>query len=177
MGIKSKLSAAVVALVMAGSGAVAISDQFLIEKEGLRLNAYQDGRGIWTICMGHTAGVRPGMRVSAEQCAKWAREDIGPAVARVEQLTPVPLSEPAKAGIASFCFFNLGERKCHYNANGTETRFWKAWQSGNITEACNRIPDWIFDGGKDCRIRSNNCYGQVQRRQEERELCLISTER
>ena len=27
--------------------------------EGLRLEAYQDGAGIWTIGYGHTEGVRP----------------------------------------------------------------------------------------------------------------------
>ena len=33
-----------------------------------------------------------------------------------------------------------------------------------IAGACEAIRWWIKDGGRDCRIRSNNCYGQVSRR-------------
>lgn len=171
MTIKSKLSKAVVALILAGAPAYMISDQFLQEKEGMRLKAYQDGGGVWTICLGHTAGVKPGDTATPEQCAAWARQDIEPAIKRVEQLTPVALTEPQKAGIASFCFFNLGETKCRRNANGTPTKFWSAWMAGDMARACAQIPNWIYDGGRDCRIRSNNCYGQVERRAQEAELC------
>ncbi|MBW6098696.1 hypothetical protein HT118_26270 [Escherichia coli] len=34
--------------------------------------------------------------------------------------------------------------------------------------ACEAIRWWIKDGGRDCRIRSNNCYGQVSRRDQGR---------
>lgn len=44
-GIKSKLSKAVIALIISGAGASAILGQFLDEKEGNRLTAYQDGVG------------------------------------------------------------------------------------------------------------------------------------
>ena len=39
-----------------------------------------------------------------------------------------------------------------------------------IAEACEAIRWWIKDGGRDCRIRSNNCYGQVIRRDQESAL-------
>lgn len=174
MTMKSKLTKAVLALVVASAPAYVITEQFLDEKEGMRYTAYQDGsRKIWTICLGHTAGVKPGDTATPEQCAKWAKEDISPAIAKVEKLTPVPLSEPQKAAIASFCFFNLGEPRCKRNANGTLTGFWSAWMAGDMARACNQIPRWIYDNGKDCRIRSNNCYGQVIRREQEKELCLL----
>lgn len=178
MSLKSRLSKAVIALVIAGSGTFSITYQFLLEKEGFRLNAYQDGRGIWTICLGHTAGVKKGDVATVEQCLKYAEEDIGPAIQRVNELTPVPLSPAATAGIASFCFYNLGESKCHWTYDSKThqrrpTRFWSAWMAGDMPAACDRITDWIYDGGRDCRIRSNNCYGQVERRAQERELCLI----
>ncbi|HGW8286316.1 TPA: lysozyme, partial [Escherichia coli] len=32
---------------------------------------------------------------------------------------------------------------------------------GDRRGACEAIRWWIKDGGRDCRIRSNNCYGQV----------------
>lgn len=53
-GAKTKLSAAVLALVLGGATADKILDQFLDEKEGVRTIAYQDGRGIWSICRGLT---------------------------------------------------------------------------------------------------------------------------
>lgn len=177
MSLKTRLTAIVIGLVMAGAPAYTITEQFLKEKEGLRLHAYRDGMGKPTICMGHTEGVYMGMVATPEQCAEWAEQDMGPAIRRVEELSPVALSEPAKAGIASFCFFNLGETKCHWtrDKNGVRrpTKFWSYWMAGDMVRACDAIPAWIFDGGKDCRIRENNCYGQIERRAQERELCLI----
>lgn len=170
----SRLSKAVIALVIASAPAGVLTNQFLIEKEGMRLYAYQDGsRGIWTICLGHTAGVKKGDVATPEQCAAWARQDIGKAVERVEKLTPVKLSEPQKASFASFCIYNLGERACSTNKDGTKTMFWQAWMRGDIKEACRQIPRWIHDNGKDCRVQANNCLGQVLRRDQEAELCLI----
>ncbi|HAX8782547.1 TPA: lysozyme [Escherichia coli] len=36
---------------------------------------------------------------------------------------------------------------------------------------------WIKDGGRDCRIRSNNCYGQVSRRDQESALACWGIDR
>ncbi|PHM28769.1 Lysozyme (fragment) [Xenorhabdus innexi] len=67
-----KLSAAVIGLVLSGAGATAILAQFLDEKEGNRLSAYQDAGGIWTICRGVTridgVPIRQGMRLTPNQC-------------------------------------------------------------------------------------------------------------
>ncbi|WP_252355941.1 hypothetical protein, partial [Escherichia coli] len=35
----------------------------------------------------------------------------------------------------------------------------------------------IKDGGRDCRIRSNNCYGQVSRRDQESALACWGIDR
>ena len=47
-------SKVMIGLLLGGAGATAIVDQFLDEKEGNLLTAYQDGGGIWTICRGVT---------------------------------------------------------------------------------------------------------------------------
>ena len=60
MNKRSYLSAAVLALVMAGASAPSIMDQYLLEKESsgvTPLKAYQDGARIWTVCDGKTEGV------------------------------------------------------------------------------------------------------------------------
>ncbi|ELV3514303.1 glycoside hydrolase family protein, partial [Escherichia coli] len=74
----------------------------------------------------------------------------------------VPLTEPQKAGIASFCPYNIGPGKCF------PSTFYKRINAGDRKGACEAIRWWIKDGGRDCRIRSNNCYGQVSRRDQDR---------
>ena len=46
----------------------------------------------------------------------------------------------------------------------------KRLNAGDRKGACEAIRWWIKDGGRDCRIRSNNCYGQVIRRDQESAL-------
>ncbi|HHN72786.1 MAG TPA: lysozyme, partial [Thermopetrobacter sp.] len=51
------------------------------EFEGLRLTAYRDAAGVWTIGYGHTsmAGppeVRPGMRIGREEAERILRADV-----------------------------------------------------------------------------------------------------
>ncbi|QKB72668.1 lysozyme [Escherichia coli O157:H7] len=38
-------------------------------------------------------------------------------------------------------------------------------------------PGRFKDGGRDCRIRSNNCYGQVSRRDQESALACWGIDR
>ncbi|EDW3313472.1 lysozyme, partial [Salmonella enterica] len=69
---RTKLSAAVLGLVLTGASASVILDQFLNEKEGNSLTAYKDGGGIWTICRGATMvddkPVVQGMKLTQAKC-------------------------------------------------------------------------------------------------------------
>jgi lysozyme len=44
--------------------------------ESCRLTAYQDGVGVWTIGYGHTAGVKPGDRITLYQAEQFLHEDL-----------------------------------------------------------------------------------------------------
>lgn len=44
--------------------------------EGLRLEAYQDSVGVWTVGYGHTKGVREGDTCTPEQAEAWLVEDL-----------------------------------------------------------------------------------------------------
>jgi lysozyme len=44
--------------------------------EGLRLDAYQDVAGIWTIGYGHIRGVTPGMQITEAQADQALRDDL-----------------------------------------------------------------------------------------------------
>ena len=156
-------------LIAAGASAPVLMAQFQHEKEGTSLTAYQDkSRGIWTICGGVTyvdgKPVIKGMTLTRAQCDKIDKAEQAKALAWVEKNIRVPLSEPQKAGIASFCPYNIGPGKCF------PSTFYKRLNAGDRKGACEAIRWWIKDGGRDCRIRSNNCYGQVIRRDQESAL-------
>lgn len=163
----TKLSTKVLALVAAGASALTIATQFLHEREGFSLKPYRDGKGIWTNCMGNTHGVDPNRVMTEEECAEIDARNLQDAEDIVNQMVQIPLSEPAKAAVISFCAYNIGPTKC------APSTFMRKMNVGDIKGACAEIPKWIKDGGKDCRIRSNNCFGQVDRRTMERELCEL----
>lgn len=168
---KAILSAAVLAAIAAGAPATKIFDVFIHEKEGNTLEAVVDPGGVWSLCHGvtHINGkpVIKGQRVSARTCEKLNAMERAKALAWVDQNIHVPLSEPAKAGIASFCPYNIGPAKCF---NST---FYRRINQGNFKGACEALRWWIMDGGRDCRKtkgQADGCYGQVTRRQQESAL-------
>lgn len=69
-----------------------------------------------------------------------------------------------KVGIASFCPWNIGPGSCFPSTFNRKT------SAGDRLGACAEFKRWIWNGGKDCRIRGNNCAGQVIRRDQESEL-------
>ncbi|AIR07153.1 lysozyme [Cedecea neteri] len=165
---KSKLSAAMLGLLAAGATAPVLMSQFQDEKEGTSLVAYPDAGGVWTICGGVTRvdgkPVVKGMQLTRQQCDKIDKAEQAKALAWVEKNVRVPLTEPQKVGIASFCPWNIGPGKC------LPSTFWRKLNAGDRHGACAEIKRWTYDRGRDCRIRSNNCYGQVLRRDQESEL-------
>ena len=54
--------------------------------EGLRLNAYQDAGGVWTIGYGHTAGVQPGDVITKEEADALFWADVEKFVRGVNRL-------------------------------------------------------------------------------------------
>lgn len=76
----------------------------LIKKfEGLRLEAYRCQAGVWTIGYGHTRGVSPGMKITADEAERLLDEDLRPVVASL----PEGLNANQRAALGSLCF-NIG---------------------------------------------------------------------
>jgi GH24 family phage-related lysozyme (muramidase) len=81
----------------------------LIENfEGLRLYAYQDPAGIWTIGYGHTKGVHPGMTITEQQATDLLVQDLTGAADFVDAATAGILTGQNQfAAMTSLCF-NIG---------------------------------------------------------------------
>lgn len=80
----------------------------LIEEfEGLRLTAYQDSIGVWTIGYGHTKGVYPGMTISLAQANALLDEDVRSHAAGIFNFVTVELNQNQFDALVSF-HFNLG---------------------------------------------------------------------
>lgn len=167
MATLPRLPKTIIALIAGGAGAGAIATTFISDHEGLSLQSYQDGAGIWTICRGHTEGVRPGMTATKAECDRLAASDLGRAFAQIDHLVTVPMSAPQRAAVVSFCAYNIGIGKC------AASTFIRKLNAGDKAGACAEIPKWVYVGGKDCRDPASNCRGIVERRAQEAELCRL----
>ncbi len=163
--MSSRLSKAVLGMILAGATAGAIATRFAGEKEGVSLAAYRDGAGVWTICQGHTAGVKPGQKATPQKCEEFLASDMGVAFAALDRMAKVPMTEPERAGLADW-IYNVGEPAAR------KSTVVRKLNAGDRTGACNELRRWVIVGGKDCRNPKNNCRGIVDRREGERELCL-----
>lgn len=80
---------------------------FIKSYEGLRLKAYQDSVGIWTIGYGHTNGVKEGDVITEEQATEFLRDDVGFAEQCIAMSVDVPLTQNEYDALVSFVF-NVG---------------------------------------------------------------------
>jgi spore coat assembly protein SafA len=124
--------------------------------EGLRLSAYQDSAGVWTIGYGHTAGVKPGDRISAAQAEQFLRSDVQWAEDAVRKHVKVPITQQQFDALVSFTF-NLGA-----GALQKSTLLSKLNQ-GDYAGAQAEFGRWVNAGGQ-------RLEGLVRRRAEEARL-------
>lgn len=124
--------------------------------EGLRLAAYQDSVGVWTIGYGHTGtDVRPGMTITNAQADDLLRIDLGKAGRDVARVVTVPVSQGQFDALTSFAF-NLGGRAL---AGSTLLRLLNAGDPG----AAAQFDRWNQAGGQ-------VLAGLVRRRAAERAM-------
>jgi lysozyme len=86
--------------------------QLIEQFEGLRLNAYDDSTGVWTIGYGHTKDVHEGQTITREQAESFLRDDLQVAESAVESAVPDTLTNNQFAALVSFTF-NLGAGNLH----------------------------------------------------------------
>jgi lysozyme len=109
--------------------------------EGLRLEPYQDGAGIWTCGYGHTRGVTEHTHCTPEIAESWLEADLQDAEDAVSRLVKVKLTDNQFAAMVSFAF-NEGQGKL-----AGSTLLKKLNEGGyDLVPAC--LKSWIFVSGK-----------------------------
>lgn len=126
--------------------------------EGLRLNAYRDPVGIWTIGYGTTRGVKPGMVVTPEQAESLLQGDLTRFEQAISEAVEVPLTENQFSALVSFTY-NVGASALR------SSTLLKRLNQGNYAAAADQFPRWNRAGG---RVLA----GLTRRRNAERALFL-----
>jgi lysozyme len=129
------------------------------EFEGLRLEAYRDVGGVWTIGYGHTGkDVKPKMKITEAEAEDLLRKDLQWAVDCVNKAVTQTISQNQFDAMVDFTF-NVG---CGAFTGSTLLRKLKA---GDTTGAADEFLRWKF-------VKGVEVAGLLRRRQADRELFL-----
>jgi lysozyme len=154
---------------------------FIARHEGLRLTAYDDGNGKWTIGYGHTLEVNQGDTCTKEQALAWLEEDSQKAENGVNGLlwgdggkkpakSSPSLTQPQFDALVDFTF-NLGA------GNFAKSSILRNLYNENLTEAANSIwntlgPNGTPDDRVWCKSGGVVNKGICNRRMDEKKLFL-----
>lgn len=137
-----------------------IAVELIRRHEGLRLEAYRCPAGVWTIGYGHTAGTKPGMRISATQAESMLQADVASVISQIERLerrSGTELNANRRAALASFAF-NTG-----FHALEKSTLWAKISRNPDDESIAAEFARWKYASGK-------VMAGLVRRRTEEAAL-------
>ncbi len=113
-----------------------VTEQF----EGLRLKAYQDVKGVWTIGYGHTGPeVHVGMVITQGQAEALLAQDVQTAADAVNRLVTVQLTQGEFDALVDFVF-NLGVG--HFESS----TLLKLLNQGDYAGAATQFDRWSFAG-------------------------------
>lgn len=114
------------------------------EFEGLRLEAYQDCAGVWTIGYGHTGpDVHAGRCVTEPEAGGLLLSDLGNAIVCVNRAVGlrIELAQHEFDALVDFCF-NVGRR------NFQESRLLGYVNAGDSASAADQFGVWVHVEGK-----------------------------
>lgn len=108
--------------------------------EGLRLDAYRDPVGIWTVGYGHTPA-QPGQRISHAEAEELLDADLLTAESAVRAQITAPLTQGQFDALVSFTF-NLGARRLQ------DSTLRRLLNGGDYAGAQEEFGRWIHAGGR-----------------------------
>jgi lysozyme len=110
--------------------------------EGLRLAAYQDSAGVWTIGYGHTgAGVHAAQRITESEAETLLRVDLAAALESVRRAVLVTLTQGQFDALVDFCF-NVGR------GNFLGSSLLRCVNTGETERAAEQFGLWVHAGGR-----------------------------
>ena len=128
--------------------------------EGCKLNAYNDGGGVWTIGYGHTKGVSPGMSMTQAEVDDCLRQDLESFESYVEDAVQAALNDNQFSALVCFCF-NVGPGSEGFGGSTLLKRL----NAGDYQAAANQFPVWN-------KVSGSPLLGLTRRRLAERSLFL-----
>jgi lysozyme len=130
--------------------------QIIKDAEGLRLSAYQDTGGVWTIGYGHTgADVHPKLTISEVTAEALLRRDVADAEVAVRRLFPKTTQNQFDALVS----FTFNEGAGQVEASSLR----RLHNDGDYAGAQSQFARWIYDDHK-------ALPGLVKRRRAEADL-------
>jgi GH24 family phage-related lysozyme (muramidase) len=126
--------------------------------EGLRLSAYQDAVGIWTIGYGTTRNVKPDMTITNEQAETFLKEDLVRFEKAVNDALSVTINDNQFSALVCFTY-NVGAGALR------SSTLLKKLNDNDIQGAADEFLRWNKAGGRELP-------GLTRRRQAERALFL-----
>ncbi|ECG5956108.1 TPA: lysozyme [Salmonella enterica subsp. enterica serovar Enteritidis] len=131
---------------------------FIRAREGVKLAAYQDGGGVWTIGCGHTRGVKQGQIINHEQADEFLDSDLRQVESCISERVTVALNQNQFDALVSFVF-NVGRQAF------SDSTLLKKLNEGNYRAAADQFTRWVYDNDKFVQ-------GLYNRRVAERDLFL-----
>ncbi len=132
--------------------------EFIKRHEGLRLKAYQDSAGVWTIGYGHTSTAKQGMTITEAEAEKLLIQDLKTAEDEINRHL-LPLKQHQFDSLISLVF-NIG-----IGAFRKSTLLKRLKMDVNHPDIANQFNRWVYGGGK-------ILPGLVRRRKEEANLYI-----
>ena len=177
MGNKSKSAAGIITAAMVSSVAffVASSEtglKYTQEFEGTVLSNYIDSVGVETWCTGETQMGRLDDGYTKEYCSQLFYASYSQYSSSLYYCYDDEMKKhvtPSMHAAFTDVYYNTGA-KCN-------TGMMRALKAGDPVGACNYTLRYKIAGGKDCSIRSNNCYGVWERRLTMLPICLDDAEK
>ena len=127
--------------------------------EGLRLKAYRDPVGIWTIGYGTTRGVRPDMGISEAEAEQFLQQDLIRFEQAIGEAVAAPVNDNQFSALVSFTY-NVGSGALR---SSTLLKLLNGRQ--DIRKTADEFPRWNRAGGRVLE-------GLTRRRNAERALFL-----
>lgn len=126
--------------------------------EGLKLEAYQDVVGIWTIGYGHTKDVKPGQIITSQKADELLLQDVASTEVGVRKLVPPSCGHNQFSALVCFAY-NVGL------GNLSKSTLLKKLLAKDVSGAAEEFLKWNKAGKKEVA-------GLTRRRVAERALFL-----